>query len=124
MSDPIERPSLPPGAAPDPAAPVPQEVAEEARRSAAASVDAGAVLAGTLDVAEVAGGVVGVVADAVGEDAAAAVVEVGASVVGGAFEALGSGGELLGGCAEGCSFVLAFVLVLATAGALLAYGVS
>jgi hypothetical protein len=41
-------------------------------------------------------------------------------VVSGALEALGSGAEVLGGCVEGCSFLIAVVLLLATAGSLLA----
>jgi hypothetical protein len=51
-------------------------------------------------------------------------VEVGGEVLGGAIEAVSSGGEALGGLAEGlggclggCSTLIAFGIVLATAGA-------
>jgi hypothetical protein len=53
---------------------------------------------------------------------ASAAVEVSGEVVGGALEALGSGFEIAGGCAEGCSLMIAVVLLLAAAGSALAFG--
>jgi hypothetical protein len=57
----------------------------------------------------------------------AGTAEVGAEVLSGAFEALSSGGEVLGGvleglggCASGCSTMIALAVLLASAGAVLA----
>jgi hypothetical protein len=63
----------------------------------------------------------GVTSDA-GADVASAAIEVGGEVLGGAMEALGSGFEVVGGCAEGCSLMIALVLLLAAAGSAMAFG--
>jgi hypothetical protein len=102
--DPPAEVPLPPGA--DPA----DAVQQEAGRQAAGAV--GDVVGGVLDGV---GGVVDVV------ELGAAAVEVSGSVVSGALEALGSGTEVLGGCLEGCSFLLAVVVLLGTACSLLAF---
>jgi hypothetical protein len=62
------------------------------------------------------------IADVGGEAIAEGGIEVAGEVIGGAMEALGGGMELAGGCAEGCSVMAAFVIVLATAGTALAIG--
>jgi hypothetical protein len=94
--------------------PAQEQAAEEVRKAASnTSVDVGDVLDGIAEV----GGVV--LDDGVAEVASAA-VEVGGEVIGGAMEALGGGLELAGGCAEGCSLMVAFVIILATAGTALA----
>ena len=126
MPEPMDPNNLPPGdpmatlppPVADPTQPAQQEVVEHARRAAGGSLDVG-------DLGDVAEGVVDVAAgvmDAVDSDTVAGVVEVGASVVTGAFDALGSGGEVLGGCAEGCSVMIAFAVLLAGAGTALACG--
>jgi hypothetical protein len=107
-------PDLPPAAG---AEEVNQQAAEELRKAAAANGGLG--VGDALDgIAEVGGAVLD---EGAGEMAVAA-VEVGGEVVGGAMEALGSGLELAGGCAEGCSLMVALVILLATAGTALALG--
>jgi hypothetical protein len=102
---------------------VQDEMAEQTRRAASSGPglgDAADVLEG---VADIAGSVVAEGAVEVAATAAGAAAEVGGEVLGGAFEALGSGLEVAGGCAEGCSFVIAVVVLLGVAGAALAYAV-
>jgi hypothetical protein len=101
--------------------PAVEEVKQEAARQAAASTGADWIDAG--DAVEAAVDIVGAVAtsDAAAELASAA-VEVSGEVVSGALEALGSGFEIAGGCAEGCSLMIAVVLLLAAAGSALAFG--
>jgi hypothetical protein len=85
-----------------------QQQAVEELRKAAEGVDWGTAIGG--------------IADGVGEVIAEGGVEVAGEVIGGAMEALGTGAELAGGCAEGCSVMVAFVVVLATAGTAMAMG--
>ena len=92
-----------------------QEIPEETKQQAVEEVRKAAEGVNWADVAEGVG-------DVVGEVVAEGGLEVAGEVVGGAMEALGSGMELAGGCAEGCSLMVAFVLVLATAGTALAMG--
>jgi hypothetical protein len=97
-----------------------EEVKQEAARQGACTgadwIDGG-------DAVEAAVEIVGAVvtSDAAAEVASAA-IDVGGEVVGGAMEALGSGFEIAGGCAEGCSLMIAVVLLLAAAGSALAFG--
>jgi hypothetical protein len=91
--------------------PLPPEIPEETKqqaveelRKAAEGVDWGTAIGGIADL----GGEV--------------IAEGGVEVIGGAMEALGTGAELAGGCAEGCSVMVAFVIVLATAGTATAMG--
>jgi hypothetical protein len=90
---------------------------EEVRRAAAEN-------APNLDgLVEVVGGVAEAAASVVDVgDVVVSAAEVGGEVVGGALEAVGSGLELAGGCAEGCSIMIAVVVLLATAGTALALG--
>jgi hypothetical protein len=90
-----------------------EQAVEETRKAAEAS---GVSAVDALDgVAEVAGNLI----DA---DVVSSAAEVGGEVVSGAMEALGSGLEVAGGCAEGCSVMIAVVILLATAGTALAMG--
>jgi hypothetical protein len=94
--------------------------AEEAKRQTLESAGQGAP--GVVDALEVVGEIGTVVFSETAVEVASAAVEVGGEVVGGAMEALGSGFEVLGGCAEGCSLMIAVVLLLTTAGTALAFG--
>jgi hypothetical protein len=103
-------PDYPPGALP----PGPDPAREELKQQLADKVDSsnlGDVLGGAGDLAEV------VLDSEVVTTAASAAAEVSGEVVGTALEGLGSGFEVVGGCAEGCSLMLVVAALLATAGA-------
>ena len=100
--------------------PMRQQLADEVARKASSSggtfkgiVDGGEIVGDLVEVAVSSADVAGVVFETVGSAA-----EVSGNVLSGAFEALGSVGELAGcldGC-SGCSVVIAFIVMLATAG--------
>ena len=104
--------------------PIRQQLADEAARKA--SQGGGGTFEGIVDGGEIVGDLVEA---AVSSDVASTVLETVASaaevsghVLSGAFDALGSVGELAGcldGC-SGCSAVIAFAVVLAAAGSALA----
>lgn len=102
---------------------VPIEVDPALQEQAAEELRKAANTPGVVDIAETVGEIAGDVVAEGGIEAAAAVVEVGGEVVGGALEALGSGFEVAGGCAEGCGSLAAIVIVLAMAGSAMAYWV-
>jgi hypothetical protein len=112
-------------ALPPAALPLSESMSEEVKHEVArrASDAGGADLSALGDVAELVVDVVGTGAAETGIEAAAAALEVGGEVVGGALEALGSGLEVAGGCAEGCSLIIAAVVLLAATGGVLALGV-
>jgi hypothetical protein len=121
MPDPSEIYSMQP-MTPNPLPPGMNPAEEAVKQETARQVQAAASGAGNVDLgdlADVAEGVVDLVGAVVDSSAAA---DVGAEVVGGALEALGSGFEVVGGCAEGCSLMIAVVVLLAAAGSALAYG--
>ena len=102
--------------------PTQQHLADEAARKASQ----GGGFEGIVDGAEIVGDLVAaaVTSDAAGTvfETVASAAEVSGHVLSGAFDALGSVGELAGcldGC-SGCSAVIAFVIVLAAAGSALA----
>jgi hypothetical protein len=120
MPEPVEAYDMLP-IAPNPAAEdVKQEVVQKVKEGVAAGgAHIGDALDGIGDLVEAG---VDVIGSDVAAEAASAALEVGGEVVGGALEALGSGFEVVGGCAEGCSLVVAVVVLLAAAGSALALG--
>lgn len=105
---------LPPEGLPPAVGPEAEQAKQAAAREAGNAGSGGSALEGVADLAEA-----GLELGSVVVDAAA---DVGGEVLGGALEAVGSGAEVLGGCAEGCSAAVAFLIVLAAAGAALAAG--
>jgi hypothetical protein len=98
--------------------------AEEAKQEVVRQTTGGGNidLGGAADVAEVVADVAGAVVSEGAAEAASAALEVGGEVLGGAMEALGSGFEVVGGCAEGCSIMIAVIILLAAASTALAFG--
>ena len=119
MSDPVDSFGMQP-ITPNPLPPEMNSAAEEVKRQTLENAGQGG--AGIGDALDVVGEIGGALVSDTAVEVASAAVEVGGEVVGGAMEALGSGFDVLGGCAEGCSLMIAVVLLLATAGTALAFG--